>query len=472
MKMSKKLLIPAILILGLMISTGYGAYLSYKAYVEIYGEKYPLGILELDIGKLAPIEGLEAREDYLGEMRVWTYSDDAQLVVQLAQLSQIVTNFRSFTVKVCLPLDVIFVVDLTGSMSPFIEAVKAEMLELMWVLNTMNKCPNRFAVVGFYDYPWETVQNVDGLTYDYGQVETFIDGLAAGGGGGWPQSHYLGFERAKELFETAVDPSSFANDKIVVFIGDAPSGFNDLPEFTHAMNAAWALAEMGVKIHSVLCFNPDFPPADPTWPQYEYYALISNGNFVPAPLPACRFVPGVTSNPTWIVKLTPITPFDSFRLKLRSSEPTQKEGFYTFYIWVDFFCKAVPWHEFFVTELMANLEKAEIPPWLPPPPTPGPPPPPIGVSLTADPIRVAVGSDITFTWTIDSPPEVTPVGVTLDLYPPVGASFNIYAGTDLAGTETWTAAEPTGPWSATVTYEYMYEGVTYYAGAFASFTVE
>jgi len=412
-------------------------------------------------------------------MRVWTYSDDAQLVLQLAQLSQIITNFRSFTVKVCLPLDVVFLVDLTGSMYSYVGDVanpgpiKEEMKELMWVLNTMNKCPVRYSVVGFKDFTWETTMNPSGLTENYDEINAFIDDMIATMGAGWPQSHYLGFEAARDLFNAA-DPSSFPNDKIVVFITDAESGFDDARDFTHAAPAARELAEMGVKIHPVLCFqDPELmgTPDPIAEEQCHWYAAISNGNMVYAPLPACRFVPGVTSNPTWIVKLTPITPFDSFRLKLNSSTPTQKEGFYTFHIWVDFFCKAVPWHEFFVTELMANLEKAEIPPYVPEPPGIPVPPPPITVSLTTDPFEQNLGADIDFIWEIISPPEVTPINVMLRLTDPDGVTYGYDQGTTLAGTLTWTAIEPTGWWMATVTYQYQYGANTYATGAFADFQV-
>ena len=256
-----------------------------------------------------------------------------------------------------------------------------------------------------------------------------------------------------------------------MFITDAESGYDNVPEFSFAAQAARSLAEMGVKIHPVLCYDPDVGPDTTAEEQLHWYATITNGNMVSAPLPACRFVPGVTSNPTWIVKLTPITPFDSFRLKVRSSEPTQKEGFYTFSIWVDFFCKAVPWHEFFVTELMANLEKAEIPPLVPEPPTPQAPPPPIGVSLFADPIEQAIGETIDFTWDITSPPEVVPTNVMLTLIDPTAVEHDYDQGTTLSGTYSWTVTGPEGSWMATMTYTYDYLGTTYYAGAFASFTV-
>lgn len=461
--MKKKMMLAA-LIIGLMsIGSVYGAFLTYKGFVEIYGTKYPLGIVELDIGKLKPIEGLEAREDYLGNIRIWTYSDNAEVVLQLVQLSQVVTNFRSFTVKVCLPLDVVYVVDITGSMSPYMEPIKAELLDLMWVLNTMNKCPVRYGVVGFKDLVGDTVVNPSGLTTDYDEVTTFINGLTAMSGGPIPQSHYLGLLEAERLFDD--NPDSLVHDKIVVFISDAESGYADAPDFSYAMHAAWGLVEKGVKIHSVLCGPYEEPEASQLW----YYSAISGGNFIYAP--DCRLVPGVTSNPTWIVKLTPVTPFDSFRLKRASSEPTMKQGYYEFSVWVDFFCKAVPWHEFFVTELTAHLEKAEIPPITPPPPIETPPPPPIGVALTIDPIEQVIGEPITFSWVITSPPEVTPVHVELTLDPPVGAVIPFDEDLDLTGSEIWTAIAPAGEWTVTVTYTYMYMGTTYYAGAMGTFWV-
>jgi hypothetical protein len=126
-KMKKKLILTALLVGLMSIGTVYGAFLIYKGFVEIWGTKYPAGIVELETIPLAPIEGLEAREDYLGEIKVWTYSDKTQLVLQLVQLSHIVTNFRSFTVKVKLDLDIVLVVDLTGSMMPYMDTVREKL---------------------------------------------------------------------------------------------------------------------------------------------------------------------------------------------------------------------------------------------------------------------------------------------------------------------------------------------------------
>jgi len=453
MKMSKKALVPALLIGIMMIGTVFGAFLSYKAFVEIYGKKYPLGIVELETWGMKDIEGLEAGEQDIGEIRVWTYSPNAELILQLMQLERIVTNFRSFTVKVCLPLDIVYVVDITGSMGLYMDAVKEKLIELTQVLMIMNECPVQVAVVGFKDFPGETIWQ-DFVTLDseanYKKVVDYINSLTAFSGVGIPQSHYLGFEKAKELFDAK--EGSWKNAREVVFVSDAESGFADKAEFDHAEAAVRALEAEGIPIHSVLCG----PEQEPQYSQLKWYAEFTNGHFILGPE---RIVPGVTRDPTWIVKLTPITPFDSFRMKLNSSAPTMKEDYYSFHIFVDYFCKAVPWHESFVCELAANLEHAEIPPSVPPPPAPPPTPPGVGIALTIDPSKIYPPDDSKIDWTITAG-GTTAVKVTFTLYKPDGtiAKQIIDDSLPIELTGTWThsftAADPKGYWNMLVIYQY------------------
>ncbi len=466
--MNKKMILIGLVAVALIISTVSGAFLTYKGFVEIYGTKYPLGIVELDTKPIAPIEGLEAREDYLGEIRVWTYSDKAQMILQLVQLSQIVTNFRSFTVKVKLDLDIVYVVDLTGSMMPYMPTVREKLIDLTGTLLMMNKGQVQFAVVGFKDYPDETT--VLPWTSDYDEVANYIEGLTAVSGLGIPQSHYLGFETALELFEEK--PESWVHDRVVVFVSDAEPGVDDEFEFAPGgptQSSVLALAEAGIKVHPVLC-GPDVAPEAPI---FRWYADVTGGHFTHGEE---RIVPGVTRDPTWIVKLTPVTPFDSFRLPLRSSEPTQKAGYYTFHIYVDFYCKAVPWHEWFLTELTAHLEKAEIPPYFPPPYFPPEPEElPIGITLRISPISVYVGEDVTFSWVIESPPEVTPLYADLYLENPGGTTIPLETftdfPTDFTGSYPWTSTTPTGLWTVYMDYYYDYLGSTYMVGTSGTFTV-
>ncbi len=476
----KMLLIP--LLIGLMsISTVYGAYLTYKAYVEIYGYKYPLGQVELETWGLPDIEGLEAREDYIGEMRVYTYSPDAQLVLQLVQLSHVVTNFRSFTVKVCYPLDMVFVVDLTGSMQPYMETVKAKLIELMWLLRSMHKCDVQVGVVGFKDDPVDTINC--SLTDNLAAVQGFIEGLGAETGGPIPQSHYLGFETALELFNEK--PESWVSDRVVVFVSDAEPGVDNVFEFEPdgpTVRSVLALAEAGIKVHAVLC-GPDEPPESLI---YRWYADVTGGHFVPPVwdpdfewmmfrgfwMPY-RIIPVVTSNPTWIVKLTPVTPFDSFQLPLPTSPPCEKKGYYRFEIYVDFFAKAIPWHEYFTVELTAHLEKSEPKPEFPPPEFPPEEELEIVILMGIRPLGdQKVCTYPTFWWEIreDPPDRTIPLNVTLFLDGDV-----LYVGKtfpeDFNGEyNKWHAEEPNG-YKATTKYFYEYLGEVYYALAEHSFNV-
>lgn len=336
-----------LLLIGTVIGSVYGAYLTYKSYVEIYGVIHPLGEIETDIKQMLPIEGLETREDYIGEVRVWTYSNDTELILQLAQVSQIVSNFREFTVKVCLPLDMIFVIDLTGSMFQYMDAIKKNLTNIVGLLSLTYKTPLRFGVVGFKDFEGEIVQL--SLTDDYEAVKAFINSLTAETGAEDPQGHYLGLGAALNDFNLH---STIANDKVVVFISDAQAGYNNLASFVEAKEKADEMAELGIKIDAVLC-GSDQPPEN--W-QLQYYANVTGGQFI-RPEGQKLIYSGVTSHPTWIVKLTPITPFDSFHLRLNSSTPCQKEEYYTFYVYVYFYAKAIESHERFCIELMARLEK-------------------------------------------------------------------------------------------------------------------
>jgi len=340
-------LILTLLLVGTIIGTVYGAFLTYKAYVEIYGEMYPLGEIEMEIGPMADIEGLEAREDYLGEIRVWTYSNDTEFILQLAQVSQIVYNFREFTVKICLPLDMIFVVDTTGSMAPYMDKVKEQLTVLVNILPRTYKAPLRFGVVGFKDYPGETTQL--SLTNNYAKVLNAINNLEALDGGAIPQSHYLGLQAALNDFTTN---SVVVNERVVVFISDAEAGKGNSPSFDEAQAIADLMGELGIKIFAVLC-GPDEPPE---FDQLNYYAAITWGEFI-GPEGQRLIFNGVTGHPTWIVKITAVTPFDSFQLRLNSSAPCKKAGYYKFYVYVSFYAKAIPWHEWFAVELMASLEK-------------------------------------------------------------------------------------------------------------------
>ncbi len=342
-------LIFTLFLVATMIGAANGAFLTYKSYLEIYGTIHPLGEVEIDIKQLLSIEGLEAREDHIGQIRAWTYSNDTELILQLDEIAQIDMNFREFTIKVCQPLDMIFIIDITGSMPQFMPTVKQNLTNIVTFLSLAHKPPLRFGVVGFKDHPTETVQL--SLTDNYEAVKAFINSLTAESGAEDPQSHYLGLQAALNDFNTHSPPTT---TKVVIFISDAQAGYNNNPSFTEAKEKADKMAELGITIDSVLCGSDQAPE---NW-QLFYYANITGGQYI-GPEGQKRIFSGVTGHPTWKVILTPRTPFDSLHLRLNSSPPCLQKDYYTFYVYLSFYANAIPWHENFHFELMANLEKGQ-----------------------------------------------------------------------------------------------------------------
>jgi len=87
---------------------------------------------------------------------------------------------------------------------------------------------------------------------------------------------------------------------------------------------------------------------------------------------------------------------------------------------------------------------------------------------------VAVGNPVTFDWTIDSPPEVTPDYAELYLKDPDGTIIPLATYMSFppwAGSYIWTSTTPTGTWKVYMDYHYTYLGDDYNVKAYGSFYV-
>ncbi|WP_181537162.1 Calx-beta domain-containing protein, partial [[Anoxybacillus] calidus] len=131
-------------------------------------------------------------------------------------------------------LDVVFVIDTTGSMGAEIENAKRRSIDIM--NNIRSKVEDAyFGVVSFRDYygsysysgyystygssgdkPYYIEQT---LTNDISSVSDAIQSLYASGGGDWPESY------TRALFEASKPSMNWREDskKIIVLIGDAPT---------------------------------------------------------------------------------------------------------------------------------------------------------------------------------------------------------------------------------------------------------
>ena len=157
-------------------------------------------------------------------------------------------------------LDLVFLVDETGSMGAYIEQVKRRLLELVAALRQSPLCRSlRLGLVTFRDHPPQEhsfVSRVVPLSDDLAAVETGVSRMQAQGGGDGPEAVTDGL---RDLI--SLDWGERAA-RVVVLVGDAPphgveptgDGFpQGCPCGRHWFVQAEGCREMGVTVHAVGC---------------------------------------------------------------------------------------------------------------------------------------------------------------------------------------------------------------------------
>lgn len=121
-------------------------------------------------------------------------------------------------------LDVLFVVDATGSMGWVLDEVKARILDIAAVVRSLVPIA-RFGLVAYRDKDDPAfVVKAQALTYSTLKLQRFLDGLSAEGGGNMFEAVYDGIKQGIE----GSDWRSGAR-RIVILIGDAPPDEDRLP---------------------------------------------------------------------------------------------------------------------------------------------------------------------------------------------------------------------------------------------------
>jgi hypothetical protein len=150
-----------------------------------------------------------------------------------------------------LALDVLFLIDATGSMSDEIERLKANISSVSEQIGTLSGEPDvRFAMTVYRDRGDAYVTRTFDFTSDLGQFSGALDEVVADGGGDTPES--LG-----AALDEAVNAPSWRDDdavKLVFLVADAPphlsgdAGFEDEPDYARSVLDA---ARRGIKIMPV-----------------------------------------------------------------------------------------------------------------------------------------------------------------------------------------------------------------------------
>lgn len=122
-------------------------------------------------------------------------------------------------------LEVVFVIDATGSMGWLIQSVKERVRTLSeWIRELVPV--TRFGVVAYRDDDDpEFLTRVQPLTLSVGKLRGFLDDLEARGGGDVPEGVTAGLR-------AAIEKAGWTRDtkKVIVIIGDAPPHPEEMPE--------------------------------------------------------------------------------------------------------------------------------------------------------------------------------------------------------------------------------------------------
>ncbi|MFW9794485.1 MAG: VWA domain-containing protein [Candidatus Thorarchaeota archaeon] len=183
-------------------------------------------------------------------------------------------------------LDLVFVVDNTGSMGPYIQNVKTKILEIIRTIKKEEMVHRlRVGLVSYRDHPPEETTYVTQkyeLTPDTSRIENYVMQMDASGGGDGPEAVSTALQVMNKM--------EFLNEsaKIAVLIGDAPphgvesgdrwpQGTPDGAKWIEEVKRAFG---KGIVIHTVGCF-PEIMSYEKGVRTYEKIAADSQGRFIP-----------------------------------------------------------------------------------------------------------------------------------------------------------------------------------------------
>lgn len=149
-------------------------------------------------------------------------------------------------------VEVVFVLDTTGSMSGLIEGAKQKIWSIASTVAQAQPAPEiRMGLVGYRDRGDQYVTTKTTMTDDLDTVYETLMGFKAAGGGDTPESVNEALFEAVERFDWSDDPNTL---KIVFLVGDAPPqmGYNDDVKYQASCKLA---AEKGIIVNTIQCGN-------------------------------------------------------------------------------------------------------------------------------------------------------------------------------------------------------------------------
>ncbi|MGH8566613.1 MAG: vWA domain-containing protein [Gammaproteobacteria bacterium] len=168
-------------------------------------------------------------------------------------------------------VDVVFVLDTTGSMSGLIAAAKEKIWAIANTLTQTRPTPEiRMGLVGYRDRGDEYITRVTDLTTNLDAVYESLMGFSADGGGDGPESVNQALNEVVTRFSWRPDANTY---KVVFLVGDAPPhmDYQDDVKYTDTLKAANG---RGIVVNTIQC------GADPmTTPVWQDIAQRAEGRY-------------------------------------------------------------------------------------------------------------------------------------------------------------------------------------------------
>lgn len=172
-------------------------------------------------------------------------------------------------------VEVVFVLDTTGSMGGLIEGAKRKIWSIANEIAKGKPVPQiKMGLVAYRDKGDEYVTRVFDLSANLDQTYKDLLSLRAGGGGDGPEHVLKGLEEAIDKFSWSKDPKAF---KVVYLVGDAPphEDYGDTPGLEALLQKAM---RRGLIVNSVQCGSD--PQTTAAW---QKAARLGEGKFLAIP---------------------------------------------------------------------------------------------------------------------------------------------------------------------------------------------
>ena len=168
-------------------------------------------------------------------------------------------------------IEVVFVLDTTGSMAGLIQAAKEKIWSIASTMASAEQAPQiRMGLVAYRDRGDEFVTRVVDLSADLDAVYATLLGFQADGGGDGPESVNQALHEAVHQLSWSQDPQTY---KVVFLVGDAPPHMDYQDDVKYPQTLAAATAR-GIVVNAIQC-----GPEALTRQVWEQIAALGGGHY-------------------------------------------------------------------------------------------------------------------------------------------------------------------------------------------------